>query len=370
MTDHVTRSTTRLLDIGVVLQWVGNITSLLLQTFYPQTGTTLLRYFRRVIALVVLAPFFVALQVVNLLCLCLDLVLFPAFKRVRPLGAIFIVGVPRSGTTFTHHLLDKAEETTSVRFWEALFAPSITQRYFFCLLGQVDQKLGGLGLQLLKRLDARLFNSASKDHPFSFFAPEEDFLLLLPTWHCFILIVAFPSSPWLWQWAKADNGSYRWHHQHLRFYYSMVQRHLYFHGQSLRYLAKNPSYSGIVSSIFEQFNDSHVLICQRDRTEAINSQYRVLTPILTFFGVDINAGSFTRNLNETLNFYESNLDLFRQRQPQTRWLQLCLSDVIEQPGKAYREVIEWLQLFSGQVANDESELPVVVHNYINTASGR
>ena len=50
-------------------------------------------------------PLFVLLQAINGAGLMLDYLLFPDFRRVRVREPLFVVGVPRSGTTFLHRLL-------------------------------------------------------------------------------------------------------------------------------------------------------------------------------------------------------------------------------------------------------------------------
>jgi hypothetical protein len=59
--------------------------------------------------------------------LFLDRIFFPGFQRINVKKPVFIIGHPRSGTTFIHHLFNQTGETASFKAWHLLF-PSLTAR--------------------------------------------------------------------------------------------------------------------------------------------------------------------------------------------------------------------------------------------------
>lgn len=59
--------------------------------------------------------------------LFLDCILFPGFKKVQVTKPVFIIGHPRSGTTFIHHLFNQTGETAAFKAWHLLF-PSLSAR--------------------------------------------------------------------------------------------------------------------------------------------------------------------------------------------------------------------------------------------------
>jgi hypothetical protein len=59
--------------------------------------------------------------------LLLDNIFFPRYRRVEVKNPVFIIGHPRSGTTFLHALLTQTEEFAVFRNWE-IFHPSLTAR--------------------------------------------------------------------------------------------------------------------------------------------------------------------------------------------------------------------------------------------------
>ena len=105
---------------------------------YHKTGG---RFSAKRILFTVTFPFWYGfLELTNWTCLLLDVVLFPAYRHTAVTRPVFIVGFPRSGTTYLHRLLDNDhDQFTSLKLWEIIFAPSILQKKFFRLLGKLDR---------------------------------------------------------------------------------------------------------------------------------------------------------------------------------------------------------------------------------------
>lgn len=61
--------------------------------------------------------------------LFLDRIFFPQYRQVEIKNPVFIIGNPRSGTSFLHGLLTQTEEFVSFKTWE-IFFPSLTARVF------------------------------------------------------------------------------------------------------------------------------------------------------------------------------------------------------------------------------------------------
>jgi hypothetical protein len=70
------------------------------------------------------------MKILTALTLALDPLFFPGFRKVRVERPIFIIGHPRSGTTFLHHLLSQHEEAAPFHTWH-LFFPALTARFLF-----------------------------------------------------------------------------------------------------------------------------------------------------------------------------------------------------------------------------------------------
>jgi len=61
--------------------------------------------------------------------LWLDNIFYPAYKKVEINNPVFIIGHPRSGTTFFHRLMIKSDEYLNFKSWQ-LFFPSLTASKF------------------------------------------------------------------------------------------------------------------------------------------------------------------------------------------------------------------------------------------------
>lgn len=70
------------------------------------------------------------MKILTALTLALDHLFFPGFRKVKVERPIFIIGHPRSGTTFLHHLLTQHEEAAPFHTWH-LFFPALTARALF-----------------------------------------------------------------------------------------------------------------------------------------------------------------------------------------------------------------------------------------------
>ncbi|MEX0448719.1 sulfotransferase [Spiribacter sp. 221] len=240
--------------------------------------------------------------------LWLDELFFRGYRRVAVQQPVFILGVPRSGTTALHEALAEDHQFTTQRTWECLLAPSITHRHLWRGLARADRRLGRPLRRLAGWLNRRWLAPLTDAHPMSLHAPEEDYLSLLPQLSAFILVVAFPDSDRLWRLGRgdialADDERRRLMGQYRR----VIQRHLYFHGTERTYLAKNASHATLAASLLEAFPDARVVACLRDPAEVVSSQLSSLGPGLRALHGPIHQDELTRRMLAQLQFGYRNL---------------------------------------------------------------
>ncbi|WP_347330169.1 sulfotransferase [Marinimicrobium locisalis] len=208
----------------------------------------------------------------------LDDWLFRGYRKVLVRAPVFIVGVPRSGTTYLQRRLAEDPAFTSLTLWECLLAPSISERYFWSFVGRLFSPL--------KRFVPRWrWAAMDRVHTLGWQEPEEDFLLLLWRGACFLPALVCPRAEGYWRLAFFDQAVAKDERRALTaYYYACLQRHLYFHGRHKRLLSKNPSFTPWVDSLRERFPGARFIACARRPEEAIASQLSALRPVLALLG--------------------------------------------------------------------------------------
>ena len=69
-------------------------------------------------------------MIINNLFLLMDNIFFN-YQKIKINKPLFIIGFPRSGTTFLHKMLLKDTQFTTPQLWELIFAPSILQKKIY-----------------------------------------------------------------------------------------------------------------------------------------------------------------------------------------------------------------------------------------------
>jgi hypothetical protein len=217
---------------------------------------------------------------------------------------VFIVGLPRTGTTYLHRMLAlDTERFTVFRLWELLFAPAICERKVLMAIERLDRQVGGPCRRLLGVIERLVLRRINKVHGTSLDAPEEDYLLLTPISGCFILILLFPFKAF-WRIARFDAALSEGERTRvLRHYARCLQRHLYVHGPEKRILSKNPAFSPMIGSLCETFPDAEFIATFRHPVQAVPSLVSSMME-----GADILASaeldeSFRENLLEVLEHW-------------------------------------------------------------------
>lgn len=256
-------------------------------------------------ALLLALPVFLAWHWLGLL---LDEILHPAYRRQAVERPLFIVGLPRSGTTTLHHSLADDPHLTTFRAWECLFALSITWRRGLHRAARLDRHCGRPLGRLLDRLEARLTRGLAGVHDTGLHRPEEDYLAFLPVLACFILVLPWPDAPDPWRAGRFDTALTPAQRSRLMaFYRRCIQRHLYAHGGGQRFLSKNAAFAPLLGSLLDTFPDAAVIWCRRDPVRAVSSQLATVHPALLALHGDYDRVRFRNRLVDQLAFYDERL---------------------------------------------------------------
>jgi hypothetical protein len=283
---------------------------------------------RRVLIMIGFLPLFALVQAIHWLGFLLDDILFRGWRRVEIREPLFVLGVPRSGTTKLHEVMAKDSQYTSFSTWECLFALSVTERRFWLALARLDALIGGPAAGVVGWLERRIFASLDDVHAMSLTSPEEDYFALMPILSCFILFLPFPANEHLHRVGLFDREMPEAERKRiLDFYQSCLKRHLYVHGPDKRLLSKNAAFAPLAQSLSRQFPDARFIVCLRDPIETIPSQLSSIGPGLRLFGISEHSAPIRERLLEQLAFYYDNLHALVRSQPAQRCATVTLPEL-------------------------------------------
>ncbi len=300
---------------------------------------------RRVLFMLAFLPVLGVAQLIHWLGFLLDELLFRDYRKVKIREPLFVLGVPRSGTTKLHRVLAEDARFTTFQTWECLFALSVTERRFWLGLAALDRRIGRPLGRLVGWLERRVFAALDAVHPMTLTDPEEDYFALMPILSCFILMLPFPFSRHLWRMGRFDEQMPAAERARiLDFYERCLQKHLYVHGEDKRLLSKNAAFAPLAQSLVERFPDARFIGCLRDPMETVPSQLSSIGPGLELFGVPADSAVVRERMIDQLAFYYRNLAAAFARLPPSRGVWVPMAQMKAGINATLTAVYEQLQL--------------------------
>jgi omega-hydroxy-beta-dihydromenaquinone-9 sulfotransferase len=260
-----------------------NMVKLFTQLFSFKKGSMRSLRWHRLITVCWVFPLFIILSLWNNIGLALDWLLFPSFRHQPVERPVFVVSLPRTGTTnLLHGLTDSGMPFTALSLWESLIAPAVVQKKLLRFLWK------GFPLafqQMLRKADAKLFKQLNIIHKASLFCKEEDELALLWSLSTAYLGFFYPESDVFRDLYRFDQEvSVRRKARIMKRYKRLAQRHLYAlpPDQRRRFLAKNPLMPYKVKALASEFPDATAVIIERDPKSVFPSGEVLLLHLLDF----------------------------------------------------------------------------------------
>jgi len=277
--------------------------------------------FRRFIIIFGLFPVLTITITINWIFMLLDEVIFFWYRKINTDKSVFIVGVPRTGTTLLYQTLARNTEAfTSFKMWELIFAPSIIQKYFFYGFISLDRLIGSPLLAFSKLLDRWFFGKLKGIHDMSLSKPEEDEVLLIYIFSSVYLFYVFPGTDKMEGLLLFDEQlTEKKRARIMGFYKRCVQRHLFVFGGSgsKQFLSKNPSFVSKLASLKQTFPKAKLLYTYRTPATTIPSTISLNKNIYNVFA----------NITQPYPLVDRTKDLM------IRWYQMSCRTIIQD----YRE---------------------------------
>jgi hypothetical protein len=310
------------------------------RTVFGARGTAGRLSLRRALVMAVFLPLLFAVVTGHWIGLALDELLFRGYRRVEVREPLFVVGVPRSGTTFLHRILAEDESQFTVyRLWQMLLAPSITQRKLCHGLARVDRAIGAPGARLVARIERRLSRGLDAVHRISLSEPEEDYVLLAPVFACFLLILPFPFPDQLGHLATFDDSAAPAEQDRVMgFYRSCLQRHLYVEGTDRRFLSKNVSFAPMVRALERTFPDARIVGTVRDPLAAVPSHLSAMSRGMELFGNDAGDDALRRLMIDVQRYAYTHIAETIGSGPPSRRIVIPMERLSSDPGATVREL--------------------------------
>ncbi|MFH2065123.1 MAG: sulfotransferase [Pseudomonadota bacterium] len=232
--------------------------------------------------------------------LFLDRFFFPKFRKVQVRQPVFIIGHPRSGTTFIHHLFTRTGEMASFATWQLLF-PAITARIIVRPI-----------VRLLTGQSPAVLIPETTGHQIALDAVEEEEMLFLHNHDTQFTIIGTPLG-----FAEKDYREIRFHDrqpkkQRIRsalFLQSIFQRHIYDTGKT-RIFAQTHFSTHRIKTLMEVFPDAKFIYMHRMPEETLPSYLS-----LSFYTLDALWGMHRFSGRQKANYYnrryEASLELYR-----------------------------------------------------------
>jgi len=291
--------------------------------------------------LIVFWALFLPHQLATRICLALDNIFFPAWRKRSIKKPVFITGIFRSGTTYLHRMMaNDADTFSSFKTWEIYLAPSIVQRKLLRLLRRLDALVGQPIYRLLSRCDSRKLGSI-RFHKVGLWMEEEDEGLFLFPWDSLFTWFFFPDARGMNRYWDARGRDNR---RRMEFFRDCVRRHLFFHGETLIYLSKNPALTPMLGSLKEVFPDARVIYLLRTPIEVLPSQAAWLSFCWHYFASPTEEYPFTTELLKmTFIWYSYPLELFEGWQPQN-FLVVKYAELIRNPTEVIEKIYRHFEL--------------------------
>ena len=239
----------------------------------------------------------------------MDELIFPNYRKTDIKKSCFIIGMPRSATTYLLNILSRDKKNyTSFKLWEILYAPSVLQKYIFLGLCKI--------LRFFSLKPENFFSTSGKKvqgtfrelHETGLLKPEEDELININIFQSVFLTFFFPGTDLLDDLYYFDETlSYQKRMQIFRFYYRCVQRHCFvFNRRGDKYfISKNPTYIPRLYTISQWFPQSKIIYLLRSPYYTIPSSIslfkRMFSPFTKHYKIN-QLVKITSNL--LINWYK------------------------------------------------------------------
>lgn len=301
--------------------------------------------FKRIVVVLIVLPLLLFHVGLTHLFLFLDNIFFAKYKLKSTEKAVFIVGVPRSGTSFLLNLIANNEANfTAFRLWELFFAPSIMQKYFWLGMGHFLSKIGLPFHQVLSFMDKLFFKKMKGIHDLGLQHFEEDEFVYFYLFQSVYLMFIFPELEDIHKLLYTDNpNNLAQRVKQQNFYKSLIKRHLYvFNKNNDKYfLSKNPIHAIRLESLTRVFPNAKYLFLQRPLEKTIPSTISLNENLYRIFCSIKNENPLRKETIKMLVEWHQFIQEFDAKSDWQR-LEIDFKNMVTAPSSEAEKIHNWL----------------------------
>ncbi len=270
----------------------------------------------------------------------LDYVFFPAFVKQTVRAPLYIIGNPRSGTTFSHRLLALDEQFSYLKLYQTIF-PAVTCYKLFSWIGRIDRLVGSPGRRLLNSISKKGFKGWDAIHQTGPEKAESDEMLFVYAMLSPLLGLLFPFLEDMDEVTFVDFMPQESRHKLMSYYKGCLQRHLYATGPDKILLQKVALIAGRLQSIHDLQPDMRIVHLVRHPNESIPSLISMFEA--TWKSLAPNACKDNRaylELTDMICDYYVHLHELEKGFPEETLLKVPYEDLISDPYKTVCRIYE------------------------------
>ena len=271
---------------------------------------------------------------------------FQNLTNPRVSRPIFVIGLPRSGTTFLFNLLSKDKKNRSPLFWEMT-------KPFPLVHGQnMKKKLRVMQSELLLFFKDKFIPNLDELHTIHSESPEECLLIKIFALQSIFYFYMANTPTYLDYLSTADTRiSYDIHYKFLSLLETQHKPH--------RWLLKDPSHLGNLEEVLNYYPDASFVHITRDPVETIPSVCSLTTQVRKGFSKDIDLYDLgSKTLKFWSNSYKKN-EIQKNSLNSNCYFQIKYTDFIENPIDQVKDIYRNFNIS----LDDETEMKM--KNYLD-----
>jgi hypothetical protein len=265
---------------------------------------------------------------------------------------VYIIGNPRSGTTFLHRLLSLDSRFTSMDLYQSIF-PSVALYRLMNEARAVDKAVGRPLERLTRRLSQRAFGGWAGIHRTRLSEPEEDEQLFVYSMLTPVVTLLFPFFDELGHVGYVDRMSSKTRERLMADYLGSLRRHMFAEGGHKTLLVKNTAVTGRLEATISAMPDIrfiHMIRHPYDTIASLLSMYTVTWRRLAPQAAE-SIESYRALADLFCDYYRSRLQIL-DAIPSSQVVDVRFDDLVHDPERTVRRIYEALDLdTSGEFTN-------------------